>query len=111
MKITPEELDGLKEENYILYTYNDYCRFPISCESIFEEFMQEYKIHFLSIPFADFRNTSFYPDVKYAPTVIIIQKGKVIAYLDADSDDDVEKYQNKEKLKEWLEQYIYLSKE
>lgn len=109
-EITKNQLEELQEENYILYIYNSYCKFPVSCDSIFEKFMKNYQISFLSLPFAEFRETSFYPEVKYAPSLIIIEKGKIISYLDANLDDDIEKYQNVDKLKAWLEQYIYLSK-
>ena len=110
IKIEKTQLEELVNETYILYTYNDYCKFPIPCDSIFEELMETYHINFLSIPFVDFRETSFYPEVKYAPSIIIVQEGKTIDYLDANSDDDIEKYQNVKELKKWLEQYIYLSK-
>jgi len=110
IEVTKEELEAIKEENYILYTYNNFCRFPIPCDSIFEEFMETYHISFLSLPFTEFKSTSFYPTVKYAPSIIIIKNKKVIAYLDADSDEDMDKYQDVEKLKEWLEEYVYLSK-
>ena len=105
-----EEVDSL-EGNFILYTYNNYCKFPVSCEDIFEEFMDEYKIRFVSLPYVDFKETSYYKTVKYAPSIIIIEDKKVVAYLDADSDEDVDKYQKVDQLKEWLEKYVYLEKE
>ncbi len=111
IKITKSQLKELSNENYILYIYNSYCKFPIPCDHIFEEFMKSYHIRFLSLPFTDFRETSFYPKVKYAPSIIVMKQGKIMAYLDANSDKDTEKYQNVDKLKEWLEQYIYLTQE
>lgn len=71
--------------------------------------MNKYEIRFLSIPFENFKNTSFYNKVKYAPSIIIVKKGKVIAYLDANSDDDLRKYQDVDKFSEWIKKYIYLS--
>lgn len=111
IKTGKKELEKKKQETYILYTYNSYCSFPISCESIFEEFMEKYHIAFVSIPFAEFKKTSFYSKVKYAPSIIIIKNQKVIAYLDANKEDDSKKYQDVKELKNWLEEYIYLSKE
>ncbi|MBQ6134976.1 MAG: hypothetical protein IJI60_01495 [Bacilli bacterium] len=109
IKVEKKELEKNKEETYILYTYNSFCSFPISCESIFKEFMETHHIDFVSIPFAEFKKTLFYPKVKYAPSIIIIQNQKIIAYLDAESNEDIERYQDVEKLKQWLEKYIYLS--
>ena len=72
--------------------------------------MKNYHIHILSIPFADFKKSNLYKTVKYAPSILIIENNKVLAYLDADKDEDIEKYQEVEALKEWLEDYIYLTK-
>ncbi len=109
IKTSKEEIASL-DGNYVLYTYNNYCKFPVSCEDIFEEFMNQYHIRFLSLPFAEFKKTALYKTVKYAPSVMIVEDHKVVAYLDADSDLDVDKYQDVEKFKEWLEKYIYLAK-
>ncbi len=111
IKVTNDQLKELKNENYILYTYNSYCSFPIPCDSIFKEFMETYHIAFVSIPFAEFKESSFYPTIKYAPSIIVVNKQKVVAYLDANADDDLDRYQDVEKLKEWLEEYIYFERE
>lgn len=71
--------------------------------------MDQYEVRFLSIPFEDFKNTNFYNKVKYAPSIIIVKKGKVISYLDANSDDDLNKYQDVDVFSEWIKKYIYLS--
>lgn len=111
IEVTKEELQEKKNETYILYTYNSYCSFPIPCDSIFKEFMETYEISFLSIPFVGFKETSFYTEIKYAPSIIIIHKNKIVDYLDANSDEDIDKYQDVEELKEWLQTYISLTKE
>ena len=98
------------KDSYILYTYNNYCSLAIPCEDIFEEFMKQYKIDFLSIPFDDFKDTYLYDKVKYGPTIIIVKNGKIVSYLDANNDEDIEKYQDVEKFKDWVSNYIYLEK-
>ncbi len=97
-------------ETYILYTYNNFCALPIHCETIFKEVLEKNKIDALSIPFEDFKNTSFYKKVKYAPSVLIIDNGEIVSYLDANKDEDLEKYQDTTKFLEWLKEYIYLEK-
>ena len=94
IKVDKNDLNNIKNGNYILYTYNNYCSLPVSCEKVFQEFMSKYKIDFLSIPFDEFKKTDFYKSVKYAPSVIIIENGNIISYLDANSDIDLEKYQD-----------------
>ena len=109
ISVSPNEINN--NESFILYTYNNFCALPIHCENIFKEVLEKNKIDALSIPFEDFKETSFYKKVKYAPSVLLIKDGKIIDYLKADSDDDYDKYQKVDVFQEWLEKYIYLNKE
>lgn len=104
------DLNSLSNNTYILFTYNNYCTLPIPCEDIFKKFMSTYKIDFLSIPFSEYKNSIFYDKVKYAPSILIIKDNQIIAYLDANSDSDLNKYQEVEEFSKWLDKYIYFSK-
>lgn len=110
IKINHENFKSLKNSSYILYTYNNYCNFSVPCENIFKTFMQKYNIDIIDIPYAEYKQTKLYSKVKYAPTIIIINKGKVIAYLDANKDEDIDKYQDEIKFELWLDKYIYFTK-
>ena len=103
-------LENIKNNSMIIYTYNNFCNLPIHCENIFKEFMDKYQIDFISIPFAEFKKTSFYQDVSFAPSIVIVNKGKIVDYLKADSDNDYDKYQNTDVFEKWLSDYIYFSK-
>lgn len=109
INVNSEEVSKLDSENYILYSYNNYCAFSVPCEDIFKEFMNKYKIDFLSIKFEEFKKTKYYKKIKYAPSIIIISKGKIIAYLDPNSNDDSDKYQDVTKLEEWIKGYVEIS--
>ena len=110
VKVDNKSLEKLNKENFILFTYNPYCNLPISCEKIFEEFMKKYNIDFISIPFSNFKETSYYDNVKYAPSVMIIKEGEVIDYLDANDDKDLQKYQDEKEFEKWLDSYVYFGK-
>ena len=107
IKLNSSELENIKKDSMIIYTYNNYCNLPIHCENIFKEFMVKYHIDFISIPFAEFKKTALYSDVSFAPSIVIIENGKVIDYLKADSNDDYDKYQKVDVFEEWLGKYIY----
>ena len=92
----------------MLYVFNSFCKFSIPCDSIFAEFMKNNNITIMSIPYDKYKKTDFVKKVKYAPTVIIIHKNKIISYLDADKDEDVNKYQDIEEFTNWVKEYIYL---
>lgn|SRR5574344_1086208 len=110
--ISADELNELTNDNhtFILFVYNDSCSLPIPCENIFEDAMNDTHVNILKIRFADFKNTSLYQTVKLAPSIIIVSHGKIVTYLKADADADLEKYQNKEVFINWLKKYVYLEK-
>lgn len=109
IEIDKTKISELNKDSYLLFTYNNYCSLPIPCEYIFEDFMSKYNISIVSIPFKEFKETKYYKKVKYAPTIIIIKEGNIVAYLDANSEKDLDKYQNIEEFVSWISKYIYLN--
>ena len=109
---TATEIDKYldNKESFILYTYNNYCTLKIPCESIFETFMTNNNISILSIPYSEFKNTKLSKKIKYAPTVIIVDKGKIITSLNAESDNDLPKYQDVDEFSNWLKEYIVIDR-
>jgi len=103
-----DEIENLlnKKESFILFTYNNFCTLPFPCEKIFEEYMTNNKVRFLSLPFSEFKEVSLYKTIKYAPTVIVINEGKIESYLDAESDDDFNKYQDVTEFGKWIDEFI-----
>lgn len=103
-------INQYNNKTYLLFTYNNYCSLPIPCDKIFLEVAKKNNISILSMPFSEFKKTVFYDTVKYAPSIIIVDEGKVIKYLDANKDEDLEKYQDVDKFEKWLNENIYLKK-
>lgn len=110
IKIKAEDFDKIEDSTYVVYTYNSYCSLKIPCENIFKEVMDKYNISFYSLAVQEMKKTFIYDTVKYAPSVIIINNGEIVAYLDAESDDDLDKYQDAKDFERWLGKYIYLEK-
>ena len=72
--------------------------------------MTKYSIDFIKIPFDKFKETYLYDEVKYAPSIIVVSDRKVITYLDANKDEDLDKYQDEKAFEKWLNNYIYFTK-
>ncbi len=72
--------------------------------------MKKYNIDFIKIPFSEFKKTNYYETIKYAPSIIIIKNKEIIAYLDANDDKDLNKYQKLEEFESWMDNYIYFGK-
>lgn len=109
LDIKSEALTEIENDNYVLYTYNPYCTFEVPCDEIFKVFMEKYKVSFLSMPFNEFKKTKFYETVKYGPTVLIVSKGNIIAYLDANSNFDLAKYQKATAFETWIKKYVFVT--
>ena len=99
------------KKSFILFVYNDFCSFSIPCDSVFDETSTSLNIQILQIPYRDFKTSKLSSKLKYAPSIMIFEKGKVVDYLDAESDDDYDLYQDVTKFKIWLSNYIYIEKE
>ena len=98
------------KESFVLYTY-----IPSECgddeETVryrAQDLAKKYKIYFYDVPFEVFKKTSLYGDVKYGPSVIVVNKGKVYAYTDAESDEDLELGKSNEKFEKWFKKYVNL---
>ena len=109
-KVSYRDINKLEKEkkSFILLTYNPYCSLKIPCDKIFEEYAKNKNITILTIPFDKFKRTEYYKTVKYALSVIIINKGRIITYLDAEKDNDIKLYQDTNKFGNLIEKYIKL---
>ncbi len=106
--VNSEDIKKLKEnkKSFIVFTYNNYCMLEIPCDEIFKKVMNKYNISFLYLPYEEMKNTFIYDEVKLAPSVILIKEGEIVAYLDAESAEDLLKYQDTEEFEKWLTSYI-----
>lgn len=106
--VNSEDIKELKDnkKSFIVFTYNNYCMLEIPCDEIFKKVMNKYNISFLYLPYEEMKNTFIYDEVKLAPSVILIKEGEIVAYLDAESDEDLLKYQDTEEFEKWLTSYI-----
>ena len=110
IEINNDEFSKLKNENYVLYVYNNYCNLPIPCHEIFEKYMKKKDVAFLSMKYEYFKETELHKEVRFAPSIIIVKNGEIVAYLNAEKDADLEKYQDLEEFTKWIEKYIYSEK-
>lgn len=108
VSIKAEDINSLEDKTYIVFIYNNYCNLPIPCEDIFKEVAKDNDLIFYTLSYKEMQNTFFKEKIQYAPSVVIVHKGEIIDYLDANSDDDYDKYQDKNAFLNWLKNYIYL---
>ena len=71
-----------------------------------DDFSENEKIAYFYLNWSNFHESSTGEEIKYPPTVFIVEKGKIRAYLDSDADKDVEKYNNYEDFVAWMRENI-----
>ena len=107
IEITAEKFSELDNENYVLFTYNNFCAMAIPCEEIFDEFLEQNDVTFLSMRYDEFKKTTLHETVKFAPSIVVVKNWKVIAYLDSEKDEDLVRYQDVEEFGKWINKYVY----
>ena len=110
IETTGVELDSLlgQENSMIVFTNNTYCIFEVPCDEVFKDFMKKYNIQIIYIPFEEFKNCNLYDYVKYAPSIVLVKKGRIVQYLDPNSDEDKDRFQDVKAFEKWVKKYIYL---
>ena len=110
IEIDGKELNKLMNDkkSFVVFTYLPYCTFSVPCDVVFETFLNNNNMSFYKIPFDKLSKLKKFENIKYAPSIIIIKNGKIITYLDANSDDDLEMYQNTNTFSDWITKYIKL---
>lgn len=96
------------KKSYVVFTYASFCPFKTPSDKIFKSVFKGNKMKLYAIGYDKLKGNDITNKVNYAPSVMIFKKGKLVAYLNAESDDDYNRYQNKKEFKKWLAKYIYL---
>ena len=101
-------IDEKKSFGVILYTPG--CTSCIKFESLMETFRQEKNMSFYNLSAEEMQKTIINDYVKYTPSLILFNKGEVVSYLDAASDNDLKYYESLDNFTEWISKYVILEK-
>lgn len=72
------------------------------------EFSKKNNIYVYDMELLVYKQTVFYKKYKYAPLVIIVNKGKVVAYTVPNKDSDKKLYKNYSDFEKWIKNYIVI---
>lgn len=109
-EIEISELNKLikNKESFALFIYQSMCITSSDFEEVLNDFLTENKISIYKIPFSSIKDTEISKYVKYYPSFVLYNKGKMIDYLEADKDEDLKYYSSKESFKDWFTKYVNL---
>ena len=97
-----------KKKSFVIFVYQPMCITSSDFESVLNDFLNENTLSIYKIAFSDIKNTDAGKTVKYYPSFIIYEEGKIVDYLEANKDEDVEYYSSKDEFKKWLTKYVKL---
>ena len=108
MELNAGEYEGLVEakKSFVVMVDQDGCITADRLREYTTRYMTETGILVYKMMFAEVKESSLHEQVKYYPSVVIVSRGKVVAYLRADSDEDAEVYNNYDAFKEWMRRYL-----
>jgi len=112
-KMDELDLEGLEKliedkESFGVFVYLPGCTSCAAFSEVLNDFQKQNTITFYKTQIKYAKETDIGNKIKYAPSFVIFKEGKIVGYLDAESDEDLPFYETVEKFKEWLTKYINL---
>lgn len=109
-EIDENKLESLinDKESFVVFVYQPMCITSSSFNELLNEFTNKYNMTIYMIPFSSIKDTNLEKHVKYYPSFVIFNNGKVVDYLKADSDDDTKCYENLPDFEDWFFSYVLL---
>lgn len=106
-------LDGLinEKKSFVVYVSLPVCSGETAeFKEYVTEFQKNEKLSFYYITSDYVKDTSIYETVKYFPSVIIYDQGKIVTYLRFDSDEDAKYYKSYDEFKKWFYSTVIVEK-
>jgi len=96
------------KESFAVFIYQPMCVTSSNFESVLSDFLGDKKISIYKVAFSNIKDTKIGKSVKYYPSFIIYNKGKMVDFLEADKDEDVDYYTSKKGFESWFTNYVKL---
>ncbi len=97
-----------EKKSFIVFIDQDGCTMADKLEGYTDSYAEEKGVWLYKMMFSEVKQSSLYNFVKYYPSVAIISKGKVVAWLRADNAEDAEVYNDYGVFQEWMDECLQL---
>lgn len=110
IEIDSEGIKKLEEDkkSFLVFVNLSGCLSCAEFRVVLDDFMKEYNLTVYSLSITDIEGTCIDNCVKYTPSVVLYHDGKVVDYLDANSNDDLTYYESVDGFVSWLNKYVKL---
>lgn len=109
--ITTDELQTLIDEqkSFGLFVSQPACQASADLEKHLREFLDVHLLKFYEISFSALKDSDIISGLHFYPSFAIFRDGKVIDFLEADSDADASAYTSVDGFTDWFSSYVKLS--
>lgn len=106
--LSVEEYEKLinNKKSFVVLVDQNGCNTADKLREFVKDWAEEVGIKVQKIMFSEMKEGSMHELVKYYPSVVIVEDGKVKAFLRADNDEDADEYNDYQAFKSWIEKYI-----
>jgi len=106
--ISATELQQFVDEkkSFAVFVSQPSCRASADFEKVLQSFIAETPMRFYEIAFSDLKELPFASEVRFYPSFLIFKQGKLVDFLEADSDDDASAYTSLDGFKAWLSKQV-----
>ena len=108
MELSIDEYNKLiqDEKSFVVFVDQNGCDTADRMREFMSQYMKEAGISVYRMMFGEMKETSLHNDVKYYPSVVIIDKGAVRSFLRADAKEHADIYNDYELFKDWIQGII-----
>ena len=110
IEINISELEELinDKESFVVFVSQDMCLASSNFEVVINDFLEEYPITIYEINYSELKESDLGDFLEHYPSFVIYKNGKVVDFLIANADEDIDYYKTADGLKSWLTTYISL---
>lgn len=106
--LTPERLSELTGagKSFVVFIDQSNCVVANRMRGFVTDYAKEAGIKVYRMMFSEMKETPLHEEIKYYPSMAIVSDGSLVAWLDADSDEDAAIYNDYGAFQEWMNQWI-----
>ena len=108
MELTAGEYESLIEakKSFVVFVDQDGCTTADRLREYVQNWATEVGVKVYRMMFSEVKESSLHGYIKYYPSTVLIDKGKVRVYLRADSDDDAKMYNDYTEFEAWIKHWV-----
>lgn len=108
MPLSISEYDDLIKEgkSFVVFVDQEGCTTADRLRGYVEDYAKGKGLKVYRIMFSEVRESSMHEFVKFYPSVVLVSRGKPVAWLRADADEDADAYNDYDSFRGWIGRYL-----